>query len=128
MLGRLCRWLVVLVSLPPALAHELTHYLAAGPVAEERRLVGLFSRRPHVGVSWRADASRLGIALAALAPLVVGIAVGVLALTWGVIAGGPLPETPRQWLIAAVGAIYYAIYTWPSAGDRRAALGGGDDV
>jgi len=124
-LSRLLDALWRLGSLPPTVAHEATHWLLARPVAREVRLRWRGRRHPSVAAAWRRDAPRVGIVLASIGPTILGTAMGLIALSWTLLdagsVSGALPSTTRQWLLTSVVAVWWGIYSWPSAGDRAGA-------
>lgn len=108
----------VALTIPATLAHELLHALASAPWAQEVTV----SARPRSFdvaclVEWREDTPRAAIALAHLAPVLVGL---VAALVSGAIwysSGGQLPSSTAEMVTWAVAAVWWAIFTWPSADD-----------
>ena len=101
-----------ILSLPPTLAHEATHYAVARLETDDAQLaVEVFGGRALA--AWPPLESPLLRVFAFLGPTVLG---SILALLW-VLSG----VTLDGWrLIAALGL---AIYTAPSTADVRGALG-----
>jgi len=117
-----------LASLPAALAHELTHALASVPWA---RQIGVIveprSGRAVTRIDWRDGSGQLARTFAALAPMLVGL-LGAAIFAAVVAANGlQLPSTASGLAKVSVLAMWWAIYTMPSAGDLSAALGGEPD-
>jgi len=110
-MGRLTT-IAAVCSLPPTLAHELTHYGVASLGTDDARFrVEVTGGRAIA--AWPPLESRLLRAFAFLAPTVFGSVLIALWLASGVSVDG--------WrLIMAVGL---AIYTTPSRADVRGALG-----
>jgi hypothetical protein len=104
-------------SLPPALAHELTHLVLSLPWADSAALV---FEGGHAGlhVDWRDSAPTWGIVLAAYGPLLVGTIIGGVGLATLVLGGAP---ELRWWPYLGLLACWWAIYVTPSADDRRTA-------
>jgi len=57
------------------------------------------------------------ITAAHYAPVVSGVVIGLLAVAWLTTQSIP-PTTAQQWLWWAVLAVWWGIYTLPSAADR----------
>lgn len=125
-LTRAGRALASIVTLPPAIAHEATHAVAALPWAER---VGVVIEPTDldaaVGVDWREDAPGWASWVVGYAPLVLGLCVGVAAL-WRIVTEGVPAGTDLAY--AAILGCWWAIYAWPSADDRRSARGQGRDT
>jgi hypothetical protein len=104
-------------SLPPALAHELTHFVFALPWASTTALV---FEDGHAGlhVDWHDDAPGWGVALAAYGPFIVGMVIGLVGL--GSLLSGEAPAL-ESWPAIGALSIWWAIYVWPSPDDRRTA-------
>jgi len=102
-----------LVSLPPTMLHELTHFLLSLPWAEGSAIICDDEGVVH-GVNWTDDAPRWGIVLASLGPTFLGALVGIIGL-WR-LATVP-PGGSREWLIAGTLAAYWSIYVAPSDDD-----------
>jgi len=111
-IGRRLRQAACLLSAPPTVAHELTHFAVARVRTTEAAIeVGLFDGRA-VAV-WEPLDSRLWRALAFLGPTLFGCLLGLIWLVSGVSVEG--------WrLIVAIGL---GLYTMPSAADVRGACG-----
>lgn len=120
-LAKLLRLSSVLLTLPPALAHEATHAAAGRLVGARCEFHDLLSTRPFVRVHDWGDASPQAQALVALAPFLAGTVAAVVGLGWLIVAGVPLPEGPRQLLVAGIGAVWFWIYTSPSGDDASVA-------
>lgn len=105
------------VSLPPALAHELTHLLLSLPWADSAALQFEADGGAHLHVDWAEGAPAWGIWLAFRGPLLLGSVAGVAGL-WQLASGG-LPDDPSGTLLAAAVAGWWIIYVVPSAADRR---------
>lgn len=110
-MGRLVAIASVL-SLPPTLAHEATHWAVARCGTDDAAMA-VEVRGGRALAAWPPLESRVLRVFAFLAPTVFG---SVLALLW-LVSG----FTPTPWrLLFAVGL---AIYTVPSPADIRGALG-----
>ncbi|MWG35902.1 hypothetical protein [Halomarina oriensis] len=110
----------VLVTLPPAMAHEATHALVSKPWARRSRLANPLSVQVSWQVWWADDTPAWAVVFAALAPMLVGIAVGIVAFLW-VFAVGYVPATAREWLLLSIVATWWGIYACPSGSDTRTA-------
>lgn len=100
------------LSLPPTLAHELSHYAVARLGTDDAQFAVEVTGGRALA-AWPPLESRLLRVFAFLAPTVFGVVLAALWLSAGVTLSG--------WrLIAAVGL---AIYTTPSAADINGALG-----
>jgi hypothetical protein len=121
--------LAALVAFPVALAHELSHYLAALPWADESAiLLEPAGGRATTLITWRADAPRWAVALACLFPTVLGAGLGVAALVWWGLAGLAVPADLEGWMRLTIGALSWGVFTWPSPSDLAAAREGPDDA
>lgn len=110
---RLIAGLWRLTSLPPMLAHELTHFLLALPWAEQSAIV-VDDSGPFHGVDWTDDAPRAAIVLSSLGPTFVGTIAGGIGL-WHLWHSPP--SSARQWVLVGVSAIWWSIYAAPSPAD-----------
>ena len=118
---RAVRALSVVVSLPPTMAHEATHALFARPFASRVTVANTLSAEPSCRVWWAEETPAWAIALAALAPLLVGILVGLLGLSWIVLVRY-VPATAEGWLVASIATTWWGIYVTPSLSDLLTAL------
>jgi hypothetical protein len=111
-MGRLTQAASVL-SLPPTLAHEATHYLAARAAGTDDAQIAVEVLGGRAVTAWEPIEHPLARAFAMLAPTVFGV---ILASIW-VISGAEL----SGWrYLAALGLL---IYSMPSETDIRGALG-----
>jgi hypothetical protein len=117
----LARATVALLTLPPTVAHELTHAVVSKPWADRQAIADPLSLRPTCQVWWREGAPQSAVAFAALAPLILGVLVGLAAIAW-VFVEGRVPATAEDWLTTAVAAIWWGIYVSPSRSDLATAL------
>jgi len=116
--------LFALFGLPATLLHEATHAMFSAPWSRELALV-LNPRgvEAAVHVDWREDAPRLAVALAHLAPAIVGSLLAILvAVYWLVTPGIVLPETVAGWGRLSIAAFVWWIYVTPSREDLEGAL------
>ena len=113
-----------LLSTPSTLAHEATHrwFARRAGVVEDELVVDPLGVGAVYRCEFREASSRLLVALAFVAPTVVGLLLGAVVVGWFVAAGGSTPETMVGWarLTVALGA--WAIYVAPSAADGRGAI------
>ena len=111
-IGRRLRQAACLLSVPPTVAHELTHFAVARVRTTEAAIeVRMFDGRA-VAV-WEPLESRLWRGLAFLGPTLFGCLLGLIWLVSGVSMEG--------WrLIVAIGL---GLYMMPSAADVRGACG-----
>jgi hypothetical protein len=121
-MNRLARLAVFLV-LPLTLVHELCHYVAGVPFADD---AALFVRegRATTFLEYSDDVSRWAVALACLCPTIVGTVVGVVAVAWWLSVGFAMPADLSSWMRLAIAALSWGVFTTPSAADVRRALGG----
>ena len=110
-----------LASLPPTLAHELTHWLVSLPWADESAVIHDEQGFVH-GVNWTDETPDWAIVLTSIAPLLLGSVVGLIGL-WRLIAAPP--GSPREWLVAGSLAGYWVIYVAPSGDDLNFQTGEG---
>jgi len=119
------------VKLPIRVLHEATHIAAATPwLADWRLVIGPTNSGDELGVdvSFSEDAPAWGIALAYLAPMLLGL-LGVLCVGVAVLVEGvPLPTTTLDLAVWSAGGLGWFLYTAPSVADIHGALGvlGGD--
>jgi len=106
------RQLAGVLSLPPTLAHEATHWAVARSVTDDAQLA-VEVTGARAAAAWPPLDNPVVRFLAFLGPTVFG---SVLAAIW--LASGITVDGWR--LVFAVGL---AIYTWPSAADVRGAFG-----
>lgn len=110
--------LLALLSLPARLAHELVHAVFAAPFADRLALVfeptGLDA---SLGVEWHDGTPGYAMWLAAYAPMLLGLAIGI----WGAVrlVSGVSPREPVSLLKWGVLAFWWSYFTIPSAGDRN---------
>jgi hypothetical protein len=106
------------ITLPPAIAHELAHLLVVLPWAAEVGVVfDVRGADAEVRVNYRDGVPQWAITAAHYAPVVSGVAIGLLAVAW-LTTQSIAPTTAHQWLWWAVLAVWWGIYTLPSAADR----------
>jgi len=111
------RALLAVFALPATATHEAIHCLFAAPWARRVALVFDVQRgHPAAMIDWRNDETAPK-AIAALAPFVVGILLGIGVLRWWLMTGTPLPRgasTAAAWLVIGV---WWVILTTPSGDD-----------
>ena len=101
-------------ALPPKLLHELTHVLFALPFASSVGL--LLYPDVHVAIDWTEDVPCWGVRTAQFAPLVLGLLIGGAAVVYALTTGSA-PQTTADYIAAGYLAVYWWIYTKPSAKD-----------
>jgi hypothetical protein len=101
-------------AFPPKLLHELTHVVFALPFASSVGL--LLYPDVHVAIDWIEDVPRWGVRTAQFAPLVLGLLVGGAAILY-TLTYDVAPQTTADYLAAGYLAVYWYIYTKPSAKD-----------
>ena len=112
--------LAALLTLPVAFAHEATHWIAAKPVADDAALeVSATDAEAHCLVDWAADARPTLVAVACLAPTLLGYALATVVVTWWLLADFELPATLVGWARLSIAAIVWQLYAYPSPKDRR---------
>jgi len=120
------------VKLPVRLLHEATHIAAATPwLADWRLVIGPAGSDDELGVdiAFADDAPAWGIALAYLAPMLLGL-LGVSLVAVAVLVGGVfLPQTAFELAVWSAAGLGWVLYTAPSVADIHGALAvtGGDD-
>jgi len=108
-----------IITLPPALAHELAHLLVVLPwTAQVGVVFDMTNADAEVRVNYREGAPQWAITAAHYAPFVSGLVLGVLAVAW-LVSGAATPTTAEGWLWWSVLGVYWTIYVWPSAADRN---------
>jgi hypothetical protein len=110
MFSRLC----AILSYPPTLAHEATHYLFARLGSDDVRLNVDLADPESQECIWRPIDSRALRFLAFLGPTLVGTIIFCVSLSRGYVVSSPVDLLP---------IIILAVYTSPSAADVRGALG-----
>jgi hypothetical protein len=115
------RTLSALLTFPVALAHEATHWLAMQPVADDAALeISATDAEARLeSIEWRDDARPTLVAVACLAPTVLGYGLGALVAVWWVSAGFELPASIVGWAKLSIAAIVWQLYAYPSASDRQ---------
>jgi hypothetical protein len=117
------RWTTLpsLVTFPVALAHEATHWLAMQPVADDAALeVSATDAEAHLAdIQWRPDARPTLVAVACLAPTILGYGLAATVVAWWLAAGGDLPATVVGWAKLSIAAIVWQLYAHPSPSDRQ---------
>lgn len=115
-----------IVVWPSTVAHELTHAVVAWPWAKR---VDVNVTRPagenYVAIDWRDGVTRWQVAVASLAPFLMGILALVAALILWVAGGFSLPESGVELAKMAIVAMWWVLYAVPSADDVATALRGG---
>lgn len=102
-----------LASLPPTLAHELTHMLLSVPWADETA-IAWHEHGVSNFVAWSEDAPQWAVVLASLGPTFLGALVGIGGL-WQIVAAPPSSGTDM--LITGALAAWWVIYAAPSPDD-----------
>lgn len=106
-----------LLTLPPTILHELTHAAIAAPWADETWvLLDAQDIRAVCGIEW-GDVPDWVIVGAHYGPLVIGTALGGVAVALAIL--GHYPDTTRGWLVTSAVAVWWWIYTMPSGADRE---------
>lgn len=112
-----------LLSTPPTVAHEATHrwFARRAGVERDELVVDPLGVGAVYGCDFREDASRALVALAFIAPTIVGLLLGLVVGVW-FLATGSTPSTMVGWgrLVIALGA--WSIYVAPSPADIKGAL------
>ena len=113
-----------LFSLPATLLHEATHAAFSAPWSRELALVmNPRGVEAAVHVDWQEDAPRLAVALAHLAPAIVGSALAILvAVYWLATPGIGLPATVAGWGRLSIACWCWWIYVTPSREDVQGAF------
>lgn len=113
---------------PSTVAHELTHAVVAYPWADS---IDVNVTRPAgenaVYIDWREGVARWQVAVASLAPFLMGIVALVAALVLWVTGGFSLPTSGVELAKMAVVAMWWALYMVPSPDDVATAFNGGHD-
>lgn len=122
------------VRLPVRLLHETTHIAAATPwLADWQIVIGPTDSPDELGVdiAFDEDAPVWGIALAYLAPMLLGL-VGMALVGVGILVDGiPLPDTTLDLALWSAAGLGWFLYTAPSVADVHGALAialGDDDA
>jgi hypothetical protein len=112
--------MVSAMTLPATLAHEVVHAALAAPWAERVGIV-IQPRNVDAGcaIDWRDGVPNWAVALAAYGPALVGVVLGIASLGW-LALGGSWSSTPRGWLVRALLAVWWVVFTLPSGADRDA--------
>lgn len=112
--------LPAVITLPVALAHEATHWIAAKPVADDAVLsVSATDAEAHCDIDWTAGARPTLIAIACLAPTILGFGLAAVVVAWWLARGGDLPEAVVGWAKLSIAAIVWSLYAYPSPSDRE---------
>lgn len=110
---------------PSTVAHELTHAAVAYPWADS---IDVRVTRPAgenaVYIDWREGVKRWQVAVASLAPFLMGIVALVGALVLWVAGGFSLPESGVGLAKLAIVAMWWVLYVIPSSDDVATALHG----
>lgn len=104
--------LIVVVTAIPTALHELVHALVAAPAAD-RVIVEMDGFGAETKIRWRDDISQWWIYATALAPCLLGMLVGGVAL-WTLVATGWRPPESLVLQFGAYGiAAWWLIFTSP---------------
>jgi hypothetical protein len=109
-----------LLSFPVAWAHEATHYAAAKPwvQADESGIhTAVRDGEAYARLAWTIDTPRWAVAVAHLAPTILGFALGAVVAVWFLASGGDLPEAVGGWARLSLACLVWALYTTPSRED-----------
>jgi hypothetical protein len=121
--------LAALIAFPIALVHELGHYLAALPWADDSiMLIDPAGGRATTFIEFRNDAPRWAVAIACVFPTVVGVIVATITLVWWGLEGLAMPVDLVGWMRLSIGALSWGVFTWPSADDLEGARHGPADA
>lgn len=115
-------WVLVtsLLTLPVAVAHEATHWIAAQPVADDAALeVSATDAEAHCLVEFASDARPTLVAVACLAPTLLGYGLATVVVAWWLLSGGDLPATVVGWAKLALAGVVWQLYAHPSPADRQ---------
>lgn len=116
----MARALWAMFALPASLAHELTHVLASVPWA---RRVGLIveprSGRAAARIEWSESAGDRARSIAAIAPMLAGIAAAVILIALWIASGGNLPSSSSSLAKVSILLSWWIIYMTPSGGDAQ---------
>lgn len=119
------RRLAALIAFPIALVHELGHYLAALPWADDSiMLIDPAGGRATTFIEFHNDAPRWAVAIACVFPTVLGVIVATGALVWWGLEGLAMPVDLVGWMRLSIGALSWGVFTWPSADDLENARHG----
>jgi hypothetical protein len=124
---RLLVALAGLATLPPTLAHEGAHAVAALLAGASPSWTRVGVLQPAIRVEWGRPAVGWAPALVALAPTLAGLTALVTAGIVWLAVGGPLPDDVRTLLVCAAGAAWLGVFALPSGGDLGAALAALDE-
>jgi hypothetical protein len=106
------------ITLPPAIAHELAHLLVVLPWAAQVGVVfDMTNADAEVRVNYRDNTPQWAINAAHYAPVVSGAALALLAVWW-LTTHSVAPTTAQQYVWWSVLAVWWGIYTLPSGADR----------
>lgn len=108
------------LTAPIRILHELTHVLAALPWAEEWQII-IEPGYAEARVAWDEHTPGWGVAIASLAPALVGALLASVVLVSALLEGFPLPATAEAGLWWALGGVAWALYAAPSPGDLQGA-------
>ena len=115
--------LFALFSLPATLLHEATHAAFSAPWSRELALVmNPRGVEAAVHVDWQEDAPRLAVALAHLAPAIVGSVLAIMVSVYWLGSGGQLPATVAGWGRLSIACWCWWIYVTPSRADLEGAF------
>jgi hypothetical protein len=109
-----------ILSFPVALAHEATHYAAAKPWvhADDSGIhTAVRDGEAYARLAWSIDTPRWAVAVAHLAPTILGFALGAVVAVWFLASGGDLPSAVGGWAKLSLACIVWALYTTPSRED-----------
>lgn len=119
---RVLIWLAGVATLPPTVAHEGVHAVAAWLAGASPSWTRVGLLQPAIRVQWDRPAVGWAPVLVALAPTLAGLTALVTALVVWLVVGGPLPDDARTLLLCAAGAAWLGVFALPSGGDLGAAL------
>lgn len=129
--GRLKRRLtplLALLSLPPTLAHELTHAVVSLPWARELALViEPRGAAASVYVDYYDSVPSWAVVAAHYAPLVIGSLLGAAAGAWWLLTAQQAPTTAVGWAKLSIALSAWWVYVTPSRADISPTNVGGDD-
>jgi hypothetical protein len=120
--------LAALVAFPIALVHELGHYLAALPWADDSViLIDPAGGTATTFIDFDDGAPRWAVALACVFPTVLGVAIGTAALVWWGLEGLATPADLEGWMRLAIASLSWGVFSWPSREDIEAARNGPEE-
>lgn len=117
------------MTLLPMFAHEFTHAAFSAHWSERMAILDPCDSSVEVAVDWQAGTPLTAVAVAAVAPTLVGIGTVVVvgALVVADVVVVHMPVTAAEWLSFLVAGVWWALYAAPNPTDvgvARDALSG----